>query len=256
MNFSLKYYLFLLLTGVTLMLSSCLPKNKMMYISQESPDTSIDYSKFRSQKIIKPNDRLYIKLLSLDEKTTRLFSDEARLYSELDMNLNSYEVSDSGHISFPFVGEIYVEGYSISEARVKLEEEIEDYLPNTSIKLRYAGNYITVLGEVYNPGNHLFFKERISIFEALGHAGGIRDFGNKQEIIIVRNNEEKTRYYTLDLTKKDVGKSSFYYLLPDDVIIVQPLNPKFRTLRNFQLESLLLSGVTTMITVLYFFTRN
>lgn len=256
MNFFLKYYLFLLLAGMTLFLSSCLPKHKMMYISNESPDTSIDYSKFRSQKTIKPYDRLYIKLLSLDEKTTRLFSDEARLYSILDMNLNSYEVSDSGYISFPFVGKIYVEGYSISEAKTKLEQEIEGYLPNTSIKLRYAGNYITVLGEVYSPGNHLFFKERISIFEALGHAGGVRDFGDKQEIIIVRNDEEKTRYYTLDLTKKDIGKSSFYYLMPDDVIIVQPLNAKFRTLRNFQLESLLFSGITTMITVLYFFTRN
>ncbi|MFO8233845.1 MAG: polysaccharide biosynthesis/export family protein [Bacteroidales bacterium] len=256
MNLSIKYLLFILLTGQTLFFTSCLPKNKMMYIAKDSPDSSIDYSKFRSQKTIKPYDRLYIKILSLDEKTTRLFSDETRLYSILDMNLNSYEVSDSGYINFPFVGNIYVEGYSLTEAQAKIEKEIEDYLPSTSIKLRYAGNYITVLGEVSNPGNHLFFKERLSIFEALGHAGGVRDFGNKQEILLVRTDKTQTNYFTLDLTQKDIDKSSFYYLMPDDVIIVQPLNAKFRTLRNFQLESLILSSVTTMITVLYFFTRN
>jgi len=243
-----------ILTAVILLgLSGCLPKKKMMYITEEGDDAPIDYSQYRKEKTIQPHDKLYIKILSLDEKTTRLFSEESRLYGELDLNLNSYEVNDSGYIDFPFAGKIYVEGFNLSEAREKLEKEISMYLPNTSISLKYAGNYITVLGEVRAPGNHLFFKEKINIFEALGYAGGIRDYGNKKEVIIVRTENQQTRYHKVDITSKNITQTYYYYLLPDDVIIVQPLNAKFKTLRNFQLESLILSSVTTIITVLYFF---
>lgn len=228
----------------------------MMYITEESKTTSIDYSDFRKDKIIKPHDRLYIKIISLDEKTARLFREESRLQGELDLNLNSYVVSDSGNIDFPFVGKIHVANKKLSEAREKLEEEISMYMPNTAINLKYAGNYITVLGEVRAPGNHIFFKDRINIFEALGYAGGIRDYGNKKEVIVVRTENNETQYHSVDITSKDITKTYYYYLLPDDVIIVQPLNAKFKTLRNFQLESMILSSITTIITVLYFFSRN
>jgi polysaccharide export outer membrane protein len=249
------FYLFILILPIGF--CSCLPKEKMVYFSEEGEGSHIiDYANYIKNKKIKARDRLYIKILSLDEKTTRLFSEESRLYGELDMHLNSYEVSDSGYIDFPFVGRIYVEGYTLSSARARLEDEISMYLPNTAIKLKYAGNYITILGEVNRPGNHLFFKEKISVFEALAHAGGIRDYGNKQEVIIIRDLEGETNYNTIDITRKDITNTYYYYLLPDDVVIVQPLNAKFRTLRNFQLESLLLSGITTMITVMYFIINN
>jgi polysaccharide export outer membrane protein len=235
---------------------SCVPKEKMKYISESGDDISIDYEKIREEKTIKPHDRLYIRVLSLDEKTNQIFRDESRMYGELNMKLNSYEVSDSGYIDFPFVGKIDVMNHTIPKAEDILEEEISMYLPNTSIDLKYAGNYITVLGEVRNPGNHLFFKERVNIFEALGHAGGITDHGNKQEVMVVRDSESKTHYQTVDITSKNLAKTYYYYLLPGDVIIVQPLNTKFREMRNFELEGIILSGVTTAISVLYFFTRN
>jgi polysaccharide export outer membrane protein len=236
--------------------TSCLPKNKMKYITKETGKSDFDYTNYRIDKTIKPQDRLYVKILSLDEKTTRIFREETRLYGELDLKLNSYEVDESGDIDFPFVGKIHVGGYTIAEAREKLEKEISQYLPNTAINLKYAGNYVTVLGEVRNPGNHLFFEEKINIFEALGHAGGIRDYGNKKEIIIVRTENDETRYHEVDITHKGITQTYYYYLLPDDIIIVQPLNAKFKTLRNFQLESMFLSSITTVITVLYFFHRN
>jgi len=251
---SKKIVIWLLILPV--IFTSCLPQEKMMYIAEEGQDITVDYAQIRRDKKIRAHDRLYIRVLSLDEQTTRLFREESRMYGELSMNLNSYEVSDSGYIDFPFVGKIHVEGHTISRAEKFLEESISEYLPSTSIQLKYAGNYITVLGEVRNPGNHIFFKERINIFEALGYAGGIRDYGNKQKVVVVRNTSNETTYHTIDITSKNIAKTYFYHLLPDDIIIVQPLKAKFRTLRNFQLEGLILSSVTTAVTVLYFFTRN
>lgn len=248
--------LFLIVISMIMGFTSCIPKEKMIYLAEEGEEINIDYERFQQDKKIRTHDKLYIKVLSLDEKTNRLFRDESRMYGELHMNLNSYEVSDSGYIDFPFIGKIYVEGHSISKAEEILEDEISLYLPNTSIELKYAGNYITVLGEVRKPGNHLFFKERINIFEALGYAGGIGNHGNKKEVVVVRYSNKQTTYHTIDITSKNISKTYFYYLLPDDILIVQPLNTKFKTMRNFQLEGLILSSITTAITVLYFFTRN
>src|SRR6056297_3068339 len=124
MNQSHTSFVYLLIVLVLLSITGCLPKDKMMYITEEESEQSIDYSDFRKEKVIRPHDRLYIKILSLDEQTTRLFGDNSRLYGEMDLNLNSYVVSDSGYIDFPFVGKIYLEGYRLPDAREKLEDEI------------------------------------------------------------------------------------------------------------------------------------
>ncbi len=257
MNTRLHTYAGILLLVIIVTSSSCVQRKKMLYTSGADEDLHRVIPGFQPQeKIIESQDRLYLRIMSLDEQTSRLFNADSRLYGEIDLHLNSYLVNKSGQIDIPFVGQIDVAGYTLAEARGKVEEELNLYLPNTSVELKYAGNYITVLGEVRMPGNHLFFKDRLNIFEAIGHAGGVLDYGNKEEITLVRTEGGNTTYHTVDLTRPDIAQSEFFYLQPDDVIIIQPLRAKFRTLRSFQLESLVLSGVTTVITVLYFFSAN
>lgn len=247
----------MLLVVVVFTSTSCVQRKKMLYTSGTKADLNRMVPGFQPQeKKIEPQDRLYLRILSLDEQTSRLFNADSRLYGEIDLHLNSYSVNEEGQIDIPFVGEIDVAGYTLAEARVKVEEQLNLYLPNTSVELKYAGNYITVLGEVRMPGNHLFFKDRLNVFEAIGYAGGILDYGNKEQLTLVRTEGGVTTYHTVDLTDPSIAQSEFFYLQPDDVIIVQPLRAKFRTLRSFQLESLVLSGVTTFITVLYFFSAN
>ncbi|MGM0498205.1 MAG: polysaccharide biosynthesis/export family protein [Bacteroidota bacterium] len=246
-----------LLLMTILFASSCVQQKKMLYTSGTEEQFKEAIPAYISEDSkIEPYDRLYLRVLSLDEQTSRLFNVESRLYGEINLHLNSYSVNENGQIDVPFVGPIEVGGYTLVEAKSKIEKELNLYLPNTSVDLKFAGNYITVLGEVRVPGNHLYFRDRLNVFEAIGHAGGILDYGNKQQIILVRTENGTTTYHTVDLTRSDIAQSAFFYLQPDDVIIIQPLRAKFRTLRSFQLESLVLSGVTTIVTVLYFFSAN
>lgn len=247
----------LLVVAMLLLSTSCIQRKKMLYTGGTTELSSLQLSASTPEaKTIRSHERLYIRIMSLDEQTSRLFNADSRSYGEIDLHLNSYTVNDSGYIDIPFVGQLKVEGFTLSQARKRVEEQLALYLPNTSVDLKYAGNYVTILGEVRLPGNHLFFKERLSIFEAIGHAGGILDYGNKQEITLVRTEAGQTTYHTVDISRADIAQSEFFYIQPDDVLIVQPLNAKFRTLRNFSFESLVLSGVTTIITVLYFFSAN
>ena len=86
----------------------------------------------------------------------------------------------------------------------------------------------------------------------LALAGDITQYGNRKSILIVRtiNNENIT--FRVDLTKENIISTEQFYLLPNDIVIVEPL-----PLRAFRLNtttiSLVFSGLTTLVTTLTFF---
>jgi polysaccharide export outer membrane protein len=233
-------------------LIGCIPTEKLKYVVAES-DIKNDYYNNRSEKTIQPYDYLYIKIYSLDEKTNSIFNiDERSLQNE---QLISYEVNERGFINFPFVGDIFVKGLTIDEAKNKLEKELNQYLTNISVRVRFVGNKITILGEVNQPGCHTFFDEKISIFEALGLANDVASFGNKTKITLIREKNDTVKYQYLDLTNKHIAESDYYYLLPNDILIVDPVRAKYRTLQENPVLYLLFSAISTIstsVTAAYF----
>jgi polysaccharide export outer membrane protein len=109
-----------------------------------------------------------------------------------------------------------------------------------------------VLGEVRNQGEFPFFKEQINIFQALGYAGGVTDYGDKSKVTLIREYDNLIRFHSLNLTDKKIVENELYYLQPGDVLIVEPIKTKFRSLRTFTYATFL-ATTTTLITVLYFF---
>jgi polysaccharide export outer membrane protein len=138
------------------------------------------------------------------------------------------------------------------EAKAKVEKELSQYLSNTAITMKFVNSNITVLGEVRNQGEFPYFKEQLNIFQALGYAGGVTDYGDKSKVTLIREYENTIKYHNIDLTDKSIVESSFYYLQPGDVLIVEPIKTKFRNLRTFTYATVL-ATTSTLITVLYFF---
>ncbi|MCD6659769.1 MAG: polysaccharide biosynthesis/export family protein [Lentimicrobium sp.] len=249
-----KYLAFLLL--ISLFAASCVPQEKLKYVQNETTTViKENYEHHRPEKRIKPYDNLYINVLSLDEQTARVFSNQnSSITGGLSVDLLSYTVSATGTIDFPFIGEIDLNNLTLLEAKAKVEKELSQYLSNTAITMKFVNSNITVLGEVRNQGEFPFFKEQINIFQALGYAGGVTDYGDKSKVVLVREYDKSIQYHDLNLTDKSIVESQFYYLKPGDVVIVEPINTKFRNLRTFT-YSTFLATTTTLITVLYFFSR-
>jgi len=67
----------------------------------------------------------------------------------------------------PFIGEVLVKDLTINQARDKVEKSLSVYLNNISVIVRYVSNKVTILGEVANPGQHSFYDEKISVFQAI-----------------------------------------------------------------------------------------
>jgi polysaccharide export outer membrane protein len=163
----------------------------------------------------------------------------------VDNDLLSFAVDDKGQISMPFIGQIEVKNLTINEAREKIEAALSYKLNNVSIIVRFVSNKVTVLGEVNVPGQHSFFDEKISVFQALGFAQGSSQFGDLSQVTLVREKDNVIKYYTLDLTKKNIASSEYYYLLPNDIIIINPIKAKYRSLRDYSLT--LIATVLTSI---------
>lgn len=233
---------------VVLMASSCVPYEKLRYTQDIEGMQNDRFTNVREEKKIQPFDNLNVKIYSLDPKVSEIFTDdEAR---NLDVRYKSYTVSKEGYITLPFIDKINVNGLTTDEARMKIEEKMNNYLNDVSILVRFVGNRITVLGEVRQQGEYGFYDEKITIFQALSFANGVADFGNREAVTIIREEDDVFTYHTIDLTRKDVVESEFFYLLPNDVILVNPIKAKYRYLRDYALLGTIFSTVTTIAVVI------
>tara|TARA_Y100000385_G_scaffold267114_1_gene302924 strand:- start:932 stop:1639 length:708 start_codon:yes stop_codon:yes gene_type:complete len=197
-------------------------------------------------------DILVVKVLSLDEETTNFFNVENNVNSansgitSANIYLNGFTVNQEGIIEIPYIGEVYVLNQTIDQAKKSIEEKVDVYFKEATVICKLGNFNITVLGEIYRPNTFPIYKDNISIFEALALSGGITDYGDLTKVKIIRNLNKKKSVYQLDLTKKDIINSEFYFLRNNDLVYVEPL--KYRGFRKSQ-SQMLLSAITTVAVV-------
>ena len=239
---------YLIPLSLVVFITSCAPVDKLKFVADNPPAGTVknDYVNNRSEKTIQPYDYLYIKIFSLDEKTNSIFNEKG---TNVSNELLSYSVDGSGNISLPFIANIYVKDLTINQAREKIEKSLSNYLNNVSVTVRFVSNKVTVLGEVKNPGQHSFYDEKISVFQAIGLASGTSDFGNLTNVTLVREKDNIIKYYTLDLTKKNIASSEYYYLLPNDIIIINPIKAKYRDIKDYAINKT--ASVLTSMSALF-----
>ncbi len=231
--------------------SSCVPVNLLSYFN-DIEELEKPVSNPKTQKTILPFDRLYIRILSIDPQTRAIFDlpEEAR-YSSSVNSILGYLVDEGGNIEFPFVGKINVGSLTLAEAGVKIEEALGEYVANTTILVKFIDNQVSILGEVQNQGVYAFSQDKLNIYEALALGGGLTRYGNRKSIILVRQEGDRIMQHKLNLSDSKIASKEFYYILPNDVLVVEPLRSISSSYSNITFTTLL-AAVTTMIGVLVF----
>lgn len=202
---------------------------------------------------------MYIQVIADDPENARFLNlvQPERGGTTGDTELITYIVDENGDIYFLLLGKFHVAGLTVREVRDMLQEKVNKYLDNTAVFVKLVGRNITVLGEVYHPGQHQMVKNRLSIFEALGSAGDVTDWGNYKEVLLVRETPDGKLVATINLLDPALIDSPYYYILPNDVLYVK-LDTKVRGTKNvapFTGVMLTLSVVTTALLVLTFFVK-
>jgi len=236
---------------ISLFVMSCVPTRQLKYFNDinnvEEPVINP-----RTQKMIMPFDKLFIKVLSIDPQTSQIFnSSEEMRYGSGNNGVIGYLVDESGNINFPFVGNIKVVSLTTSQAAEKIQVALTDYVTNTSIIVKYIDNQITVIGEVQRQGIYSFTQDKLNIYEAIGLGGGITRYGDRKNIILVRNQGDKIMHFRLNLSNSMIADNAAYYILPNDVIVVEPLKAVSSSYSNITFTTVLTS-ITTLIAVLLF----
>lgn len=236
---------------MVIILNSCVPLNQVRYFNDVNRLQTVVNP--LTQKTIMPFDKLYIKVISIDPQTSQIFAttEEVRAGSQGTGAILGYQVDEAGNINFPFVGNINVGTLTTGQAAAKIQKALSDYVANISVTVKYIDNQVTVIGEVQRQGVYNFTPDKISIYEAIGLGGGITRYGDRRNVILTRNAGEKIVHYRLNLSDSKIASKDYYYVLPNDIIIVEPLRAVSTSYSNITYTTVL-SSITTLIAVLLF----
>ncbi len=216
---------------------SCKVKEDIDYmknIEQTAIETSIQTSTFT----IQPGDQLMISISAKDNDVVKPFnqnysSSDVSQFSISSTNLPvqaqssvsgpSYLVDSKGNIQFPILGELNTSGKTIEQFRDTLKERLKQYIKEPGVNVRNTNFKVTVLGEVNKTGTYVIPDgQSMTILGILGMAGDLTIYGQRKNVLVIRNIDGATSKEYIDLTNAQFINSSYYYVKQNDVIYVSP----------------------------------
>ncbi len=208
----------LLLLIVLLQLSGCTGRSSYQLLQTSQPIHLQKLSAASMEYKILPQDRLKVIL----------YKDPAQIGMEQptklgdDINPGGILVNAKGYIRLPLIGKIKVSHLTQTQAAEKIERAYRKYLTDPSVYVEIMNKRIIVLGEVYRQGAIALDKEKMTLFEALGFAGGLRDDAVRDSIIILSHSAKKGLVMRqVDLTNFDTMHYASLMLRPNDVVYVK-----------------------------------
>ncbi|HEX3006114.1 MAG TPA: polysaccharide biosynthesis/export family protein [Bacteroidales bacterium] len=223
-----------------LLFTSCLSQKKVMLLQDKGAPQDNFENKKKTAYQVQTGDHLYIKIYSLDPKTSKFFqTDLPTLMNPTYLYLNSYLVDEEGYIDFSFVERMQVKGMTVDEIKKKIQTALNEYFKETTVVVKLVDFQVSVLGEVNHPGNFTIDKDQINVLQAISLAGGTKDFGNVKKITLVRQNLKGSEVHYLNLKDKNLLASEFYYLMPNDIIYVEPMKSKSYLVTSFPYTAVL-----------------
>ena len=231
---------------------SCVPQRQSEYMRTEKyKDESINLFKDIDSRLLKPGDELFIQVYSYNSTGANPVGNESNgiNVTPYSSTLQSYKINKDSSIIFPLVGKIVVAGYNIQDAENCLKAKLSSIWNSASVKIKLVNTNISIVGEVYHPGNYTYTNTPVNIFQALSLAGDISEYGDRKHVRIIRNNNQNVEIAFLDLTDENIVKSKYFYLEANDVIYVRPLKRKFWGMNRFPFE-ILISTASVVVSLL------
>jgi len=240
------------------LLASCVSQQELTYFNESQ---QADFDNYLTQDYrLRPYDLVYINLDALEGENLNA----ANLFGAQQGNqmvqanqamfyVQGYKVAEDGSIELPYLGKVQAAGKTTAEMGALLNEALKPYLKFTSIKVTLSNFRVTVLGEVARPGVQYTYDTKLTVLQALATAGDFTQFANRKSIRLIRESEEGTEMVTLNLQDPKTLASEYFFLLPNDVLIVDPNKARPFTV-NSRAASLTISivSVLTLITNILF----
>jgi polysaccharide export outer membrane protein len=240
--------------------TSCVSKKDIIYFQNDDINQANVSNSYKT--IIKPDDLLQITITALDIEAVRPFNLAAVTYASSSNSAigvaqqQTYLVDTSGEIEFPVLGKLKIGGLTRNQTIDFLKNKLSpNYIKEPNINIKIANYKISVLGDVQRPGSYNIPNERITILDALALAGDVNISGQRNNLLIIREENNKKVQYRIDLRSNKLLTSPVYYLQQNDVVYVEPNYARIQSASSNSSTSLFISITGLIITMVSLLTR-
>ncbi len=223
-----------MIVGALLILSfsSCTAKKDVLYLKNNPASGSVNFK--WSEIFIQPNDIISVKVTTEIPEMALPYNITSPLENNIQgaqMQLHGYLVTNDGTINIPVLGVQKVTGLSLEKAEKQIQEALvsKGFLKNPVVVCRLLNAKFTVLGEVNAPGTFTYYENNLTLLQALGLAGDLTINGIRKKVTIIRTENGVQTYGSIDLTKSDWFTSPYYFVKPNDIIIIDPNTAKVKS---------------------------
>ena len=201
---------FFLLISVLILITSCGTRQDIVYF-QDVDLMGASKPIHNYSSVIRADDMLTINVSSLDYDIVRPFNLPVVSYvgenGEIGRQTQqTYLVDSNGNIDFPVLGTLKLEGLTRVQVTDMIKDMLKEYVKDPIVNVRIVNFKVTVLGEVNRPGTYTINNERITIIEALGLAGDLTIQANRNNVLVIREENGKKTYNRVNLTSEEQEK--------------------------------------------------
>jgi len=233
---------------------SSLKKNRLTDSLSDKNSPAFTYYRIRPQDILQVRNLQNSKYI-VDDQPAVLNTTSGGNSSQGQ----TYQVDQNGLVALPVIGRIPVGGLTRAEA----EKTIEDLyraklLKDPIIEVTITNLKVTILGEVKAPGNFPLIKDKTTLVELIGAAGGLTDKANEKNIKIVHGTDRNAKVTEINLNEINSIYDPNSVLRNGDIIYVAQNKRAVRNdnLQNFSLLVQPILLVFNALLIIFTFSRR
>ncbi|MHB8206964.1 polysaccharide biosynthesis/export family protein [Mucilaginibacter sp.] len=235
--------------------SSCGKQQYQALFQQKNANENEKYADTVSDYHIKPQDLLLIRNLQDIKYIINQVSDNQAASGGGGGQGQTFEVKADGTVTLPAIGTIAVGGLT----RVQAKKLIEDLyrkvlLKDPIIDLKITNLKVTIFGETKGQGNFPLVKDRTTLVEILGDAGGITENADETNIKIIRGTEKNPKVTRIDLSQISAVNDPRAIVQNGDIIYVSKNKRAIRNDKVQNFSAIYQPAVLLMNTLLLIFT--
>jgi len=203
---------------------------------------------------IKPDDELMISVTSLNPEATGIYnlplSNPAKhsdLFKNSTPSQQTYMVNAEGDINFPVIGKIHVADMTVDRLQAELTRLIAKDVEDPLVTVALANFRVVVAGEVRTPKSITVTRNRYSVLDALADAGDLTEYGERSNVLLVREEDGLRKFVHLDLNSSETLASPYFYLKQNDYIYVEPNKVRQSNSKYNQNNAFKLTVISTIV---------
>ena len=256
---TLNHYLSLalLLSSIFLPFSSCSYKqDQVLFEGSKQTNTSISTAtayRIRPQDILQVRNLQNVKYIVDDAPSASASSSS----SSVNADNQTYQVEEDSTVGLPVLGNVKVAGLTRYEAEKRIAYLYsKTLLKDPVIQVKILNLKVTLMGEVKTPGNYQLVKDKTTLTEILGEAGGLTSKGDEKNIKIIRGPQENPQVTEIDLSKLSSLSNPACILQNQDIIYVSESRHAIKNEKLQNLTNIAQPALTLLNTVLLIFTLS